>query len=881
MSLTTTEAGAASEALVRERAHKLVERNDPPQVLLLQASPHWDGPKVLQVSGRTVRVGIGLSQLDILDQIVRLDAEEYLVVLTDRTQADLGETVLMRVRGRRIERLDEWDALSELFGAKDLARGFRRAGAWVPSALLLHRPPAGWPHVTAGLLTIDHALSCLLTTLLGLPAGVELDDAHVLARLDQEDVRASWREIDTTVRAGLTEWARHAIGPVAPLALAVASQPTAVSPVAIGLAIDVLWPEGKPPLTQDQSRAQARVEPWLGGHRPSDSEARAYADESRQLLRAPDQQSAPARRHLRTQAESLLEDLGWAEGATTSATLPAGLWARLRQLAAALGDSSSREDALAHVTAHDLAAVETAEITRAEMAVRLARWLDSDHGSPTRVGEALLSYAHDGGWADRAFEEVWVGSVDTEVAAAYGRLLDRVQEERRRQDAHTARLLADATADDGPSTHVGSDGTLFPVEALVPDLVAPMTRKTGVLLIVLDGMSVRVASELAESLREWTELVPEGSTRRAAALSTLPTVTTYARTSLFSGQLVTGQQGDEKRAFIGPLFHKNDLRSPGGSRLPEQVTDAIASTRQPVVGAVLNTIDDALSRHDPGGTRWRADQVQHLEALLSTAHAAGRTVVLTADHGHVVEHGSTARSVAGADARWRPADSGAAGDGEVLLTGRRVLAPGGRAILPWREDIRYASLQAGYHGGASAAELTVPVLVLAPDPRIIPPGWEPAIPQAPTWWNSPVTRRTDHTPAVAAAPKRHSRRSPAPAPDQDALELDIPEPANAEADLVDALLSSEMYRAQRAKAGRVAPADDQVAAVLRTLLSTNGRMHRDAVASSIGDTTATLATRLAALRRILNVEGYPVLGHDPDGVTVVLDASLLREQFEV
>jgi hypothetical protein len=32
-------------------------------------------------------------------------------------------------------------------------------------------------------------------------------------------------------------------------------------------------------------------------------------------------------------------------------------------------------------------------------------------------------------------------------------------------------------------------------------------------------------------------------------------------------------------------------------------------------------------------------------------------------------------------------------------------------------------------------------------------------------------------------------------------------------------------------------------------------------------------------QQLLNVDGYAVLMHDPDGVTVVLDEPLLREQF--
>jgi hypothetical protein len=40
-----------------------------------------------------------------------------------------------------------------------------------------------------------------------------------------------------------------------------------------------------------------------------------------------------------------------------------------------------------------------------------------------------------------------------------------------------------------------------------------------------------------------------------------------------------------------------------------------------------------------------------------------------------------------------------------------------------------------------------------------------------------------------------------------------------------------------------------------------------------------MRTVLAAVRRMLSVEGYEALSYDPDSVTVVLDPRMLREQF--
>ena len=42
----------------------------------------------------------------------------------------------------------------------------------------------------------------------------------------------------------------------------------------------------------------------------------------------------------------------------------------------------------------------------------------------------------------------------------------------------------------------------------------------------------------------------------------------------------------------------------------------------------------------------------------------------------------------------------------VLFRGSRVAKGGGAVVLPWREELRYGPRKAGYHGGASAAEVT-------------------------------------------------------------------------------------------------------------------------------------------------------------------------------
>jgi hypothetical protein len=97
-----------------------------------------------------------------------------------------------------------------------------------------------------------------------------------------------------------------------------------------------------------------------------------------------------------------------------------------------------------------------------------------------------------------------------------------------------------------------------------------------------------------------------------------------------------------------------------------------------------------------------------------------------------------------------------------------------------------------------------------------------------------------------------------------------------------AVLASKAYTAQRRIARRVALSDEQVSGLLKALLA--------APAHRLGPTRAAIALAVSPIQlrgavlhaqQLLNVDGYAVLMHDPDGVTVVLDEPLLREQFGV
>ena len=324
--------------------------------------------------------------------------------------------------------------------------------------------------------------------------------------------------------------------------------------------------------------------------------------------------------------------------------------------------------------------------------------------------------------------------------------------------------------------------------------------------------------------------------------------------------------------------------------MADDVAAAIADvTGHPLVTCVLNTIDDALDRSDPGGTDWGADAVKHLAPLLDRARHAGRIVVLTADHGHIVERRQgTQRAYADISSGRSRAATEPAGDGEVLVTGRRVLRHDGRAVLAVDEHLRYGPLKAGYHGGAAPAEAVVPVAVLVPG--VVPEdvSLHLAPPQEPAWWIDPVE------PVVPVAPPPAADLTPRPAagsrrrrPDAVPTLFDEPDTRartirTCASPVPAAVLKSAAYAAQKKVAGRVSVTDDQVRGLLAALVEASGhRLVPAQAAAALAVSSVMLHGAVLHVQRLLNVEGYPVLRIDADGGTVILDEVLLREQFGI
>ena len=885
----------ATPPVVRALVRKLRQEPAHGRVMGVHAQPVWSHEPEFTIDGSTVRVRACLSPLAVREALVEQqdNGAGYLVIVTDCTDVDLGAGIRARLARRQLIPVDLWATVKESFRASHIDGAFvRRDKAWAPRALVDHEPPAGWPEAPGGSLTRDVALGQLA----GLVLGVDADHIDAIALLawsrDPIAVRR-WLDLAADVRTGLGAWLGERTGSAGVLTLRAVEAGHGPDVLPLALVADLLWDPGANPA--DVGMAQGLLAARLGGQPPDTAQVRAWGKTAKVLVAGELADAAADGAAAVERAELLVDELGARAVASLSRFLPCALDYRLHALAAALGsvlptpeaaDLPEVEQALAAAADHELAATD-ARVPTAVMAVRLVRWLVASadpadppgHGADgaTTLAEALDRQARRDAWVDRAYAAVHTGGSHPRLAAAYHALAEAIAARRSAHDEELARLLADATTSDADL------GRIVPVEQALTRLVAPLcTGDRGVLLLVIDGMSTAVLTEIAEGMaaRRWTELVDADLGARQALLPALPTLTEVSRTSLLTGALRVGGAAQEKKHFAAALgcsaaiFHKDDLRAPAGAALAPEVASAIADPGVRVVGVVLNTVDDTLHKLDPGGTAWSIDTVQHLPALLDAARGADRVVILTSDHGHVVERGSTLVPYAEHSApRWRPAGSGPPGDGEVLVSGPRVLLGGQAVVLPWREDLRYAAKCAGYHGGASAAEVAVPFTVHVRGPVTLA-SWVPAPPPEPPWWHSPLA-----TPPPGVSPPAPSTRQPArPAA---SATREAPAPVAAETALVDALLGSAVYAAQRLRAGRAAPDDVRVRALVGALIAHGGRLHEQTLASVAAIPAARLRTVLAAVRKLLNVEGYDVVGIDADRVTVVLDEALLREQFRL
>lgn len=880
-----------SLAQVREQAVAVRQRVKNAWIIGIRAEA-WSGPDVIELDRVPFRIAFCESPLHVREELLEMQDGTGLIVLTPASEDALGSDVLVRLAKRQIFDIDTWRIALDLFKARVVDPRVQRA-RWLADALVESAPPGGYDAVPAGVLDTDTVWDALLRCRLGLPDG--RPDAVTLLRWAETPAEASrYTGLPDEFRQAVRGRVRETAGVVGETMLDALDTAPRTDLVSLGLACRVLFhPEGGPALRD----AVVRFERF---HRhpslPADVGLQWAEAAERVIAERESADKWSAVRPRVEHADRLLADLGAGSFLHLGRWSVGGFEQRLQQMGAAIitaldqpAEARIVEDMATSVLDHRLARVYPARQRRVEMARRLVRWLHAPAVSSDSLVDAVQAYGQQGAFVDLARLLLLGGEQPAELGDAYVALLARVREGRERENQAFGRLVASSHAQ--PPAGVLS---VIPVERIVDDVLVPVARAVPVFLLVMDGLSRPIYQEFVQNMgdawwQNWEPQQDDFESRGWAALAALPSVTEVSRTSLFAGRLITGNASTELREFSSHpalqqvsrsrrppvLFHKGALFGPSGRGLSDDVRAALLDGEQRIVAAVVNVVDDQLFKGDQVNPRWELEAAPVLKELLDTARIAGRAVLLTSDHGHLLDD-DTAFQGREAGERWRE-DSSSVSDGEVRVEGRRVLADSRSSIVvPWSERIRYSGKKNGYHGGVSPQEMVLPLSLLTwGDTELT--GFRKVVNAYPSWWFEPS--------GVPAAPTRRPRpgataKSTKPA----ATMFDLLEsgPSAPEPLWVDRLFGSPVLLAQKELShGRGLPADGEVRRLLLALEERGGRMTRVALAQRLGLPSFRLAGLMAATRRVLNVDGIQVLDVDAASDTVTLNLALLRQQFEV
>ena len=886
----------ATEPIIRARLKKARTKRYRGGVLGLRAKPVWDGDG-FDYDGTPVTVVPCPSVLAIWEAIESRDDSQWTVVLTSIEDDELGDTVLAHLVDGRLITPDPWDALRSNFSASTIEPALYRSSndRALANGLLGLLSSRGYTPAPAGVLTQDHAMSAVARDVLQIVKSpdVEVDGSAVLEWSRSHHAVDGLVRLHTDGGPELAEAFRHWLagqsGRLAKPLSALLERNRIAELMPLGVVAGLFADDAADPRALGLFLGRY----GLTGLDPTDLAA-WYNDASASVMTT----LSPEQRQIVLQtANGIVDELGIAETAASSSLLPHGLQARLVALAEAVTDAVPRplpdnltpplvaRTALQRIQKR-WTAVETHFLAPASPTVRsfdgglrLARWLAEPLTALSGLAASMDEYVSTTSWVDTALVTARRGAQESIPAEALRALIDAAVLRRAGLDRAFASALADAPTP-----------TVTVVENVLPEFVIPLAKTTPTLLLVVDALSLAATNDLVAAAQRdgWSEVSAASDSRRTAALAVLPTLTQRSRCSLLCGELREGADTAERSGFVAlirqaqlqppgnipdPIFHKRDLDAkPSGQSLATGVSNAIAdTTNQALVAAVLNYVDDTLHHTDPGGTDWNLDTITHLRALLHAAKNAGRTVVITSDHGHLIEYGTSTK----AD-RANTYGQRAHGDFthvdpdlEVVVEGPRVLTDNNRVVLAVDENIRYGARNAGYHGGASPAEAIVPVVVLTAGR--LAETMVPVVGAEPSWWHPGILRDEPEVPTDTPQVKKRTQQGPTLFDDEPDTETNA---------LPDKVVSSAVFTAQIGLAGRIVLRSDQIRNLLVALLSTSANEITLAQAAvALGVATPSVNGALMQTKRVLDVEGYEVLR--VQGGVVQLDVALLTEQFGV
>ncbi len=896
--------GTLSSQQLRSLVEDKWQRDEDALAVGLHVTNTWNGPSEVEFDFGKARVVRADTVFQVRQALTSAERSKgRIILLTKLQQGDLGNDVVARLARSRLFAVDHWASLCALFKAKELDRSI--CDPALAQALMEYAPADGYPPVSAGMLdagTVWRAVSRHVFEM----GESEPDLISLLLWASSKSGPSRYLGVAEELRASLRQRLVNSLGDAADAVLRFMDSGAGADALALAVVCQVIFGSGD---EKTLDAAAARMEQYHR-HKPiSQGVGRALGRIATDALADLDRKEDPriAGKHL-DRADELLRQFRCDDHAYRNRLTLLGYEQRLARFGAQIeavldapgGPTTETCERLQkEVATHRIAKLgrRPEQVSRTEMALRLVRWLAQPIPPATSFAEMVNAYRKELAFVDWARESICRGEDVAGLSKAYQRL-DQVVLARRQEFNHAfARSLADWTS-------VGSTvKDICGVEDVLSQVVAKVAEADNrVLLIVLDGMSWAVCHELLEDIRRdhWFEATPdESSSPPVPVIAAVPSVTSYSRTSLLSGKLEKGDASVEKRNFEAHpslkqccdkrhppvLFHKKEVSEGARGAVGDDISRAILSPNNRVVGVVINAIDDFLSKGDQMPMLWTISRISHLGTLLKLARDTGRVVILASDHGHVWHHPDAKSFSSDEGSRWR-AQKGELRDGEMLLTGSRVRDDKGRqaVIAPWVETIYYGRQQNGYHGGASPQEMICP-LVLLRDTSSAYFGIHTCEYPKPEWWSSAptVTAAVEEPSVRVTVPKGQTSLFDHMKDEAELPEPPVPTPAQPAPPKgwIERLLASEAYKNQKNLIRRHAPEDDVVRRCLEALDASGGMMTPTAFSKAADVPAARLDGLIARIQRLLNVDGYEILTLSRGENRIELNVVKLKRQFDL
>lgn len=898
--------GTLSAQQLRSLVEDKWQRDEDAPAVGLHVTNSWTAPGEVEFDFGKARVVRADTVFQVRQALASAERNKSRIILLTRLQqGDLGNDVVARLARSRLFPVDHWASLCALFKAKELDRSI--CDPALAQALMEYAPADGYPPVSAGVLdggTVWRAVSRHVFDM----GESEPDLVSLLLWASSKSGPGRYLGVADDLRASLRQRLTNGLGDAADSILRFMDSGAGADALALAVACQVVFGSGD---EGTLDAAAARMEQYHR-HKPiSQGVGRALgrvaADATADLDRREDPRIA--QQHLQ-RADELLRQFRCDDHAHRNRLTLLGYEQRLArfgtQIEAVLDTPGEAATELCEKLQHEVATHRIAklgrrveQVSRTEMALRLVRWLGQPVPPASSFADMVNSYRNELAFVDWARESICRGEDVAGLSMAYQRL-DRAVLERRQEFNHAfARSLADWTS-------VGSTAkNVCGVEDVLTQVVAKVAGADNrLLLIVLDGMSWAVCHELLEDIRRdhWFEATTdESSSPPVPVVATIPSVTSFSRTSLLSGSLEKGDAAVEKRNLEAHpalkqccdkrsppvLFHKKEVSEGVRGVVGDDLSRAVLSQNNRVVGVVINAIDDFLSKGDQMPMLWSISRINHLGSLLKLARDSGRVVVLASDHGHVWHRPDATSFPSDEGSRWR-AKTGELREGEMLLTGGRVRDDKGQqaVIAPWVETVYYGRQQNGYHGGVTPQEMVCP-LVLLTDKSSAYSGLHTCEYPKPEWWSSAptATAAVEEPPVLVTVPKGQATLFDFDPVDDAAEEpappLVTPTPAATPKAWVGRLLASEAYKNQKDLIRRHAPEDDVVRRCLETLDASGGIMTPTAFSKAADVPAARLDGLIARIQRLLNVDGYEILTLSRNENRIELNVAKLKRQFDL